>query len=291
MPRAVLSDDEKHPQRPNKDGLHYRQLLFIEEYCDSLNAAQAAKKAGYNHSSEAFRLLKNPLVKSLIEKKLKDKQLRTQISADDALIYHFRHSRAELPLLARNGACRCCYGIDHQYQFTLNEYREAMQKHQSQMLAKPPRNRVPFDEKGGIGFDPYKPPVAECPECWGRGKDYPMLAHEIEAVLTPEQRTLFNGITFNKRDGSVRFDFQDRMDHAKMAYTLAALIRPVKAIEKLNPAEMTDDQLEEAVRNAREQGLLQTDTPAEPLPGDPPGPIIDAEPVPEEEPTTTDRVG
>lgn len=289
--RAVLTpeDQEPKPRKPtqaergtagNKQ-LNARHHRFIQEYIRTLNAAQSARAAGYKYEVEANRLLRNPLVKELIDKGLADKAARNAISADEALVYHFKHSRTELPLLARNGACRFCYGMDFQYQFTQAEYREAQQKHFQLMQSRAARNRVPFDERGGMGFDPYKPPVDDCPECWGHGKDYPMLAHEIEAILTPEQRTLFDGVTFDKRSGSVRFEFQNRMEHAKMAYTLAALIRPVKAIEKLNPAEMTDDQLEEAVRNAREQGLLgeassQPST-VQREPGGP-GPVIDAEP-------------
>src|SRR6266851_3096803 len=70
----------------------------------------------------------------------------------------------------KQGCCRYCHGTDNQYQYTLNEMREASRQHlQVQLKIRDQNLRVPFDELGGRGYDPRRPPLNNCPECHGFG--------------------------------------------------------------------------------------------------------------------------
>lgn len=62
-----------------------KQRLFVDEYITSLNATQAAMKAGYDaHSaySQGHRLLKNAEVQKAVETAMKDRATRTAVNAD-----------------------------------------------------------------------------------------------------------------------------------------------------------------------------------------------------------------
>jgi phage terminase small subunit len=268
--RLVLQPADFEPRVPKERPLTARAKQFAREYAVDLNAIEAYKRAGFSVNQpqvDAYRLLGDSRIQELISQYMAEKRERNHISADEALMYHFDRSRVTIPLLTRTGCCRHCHGQDHRYQFTLDEYRTARQKHIDRMRTLAERHRREFDDLGGTGFDPYKPVWSkangyddDCPECWGRGFEYPMTMAEIEASLSKEQRELINGYSISV-DGRtkgrvIKFEFQDRFKHAALAYDLAALIRPVKPIDKFAPAEMTEDQLEEVVRIAEQQGLL-----------------------------------
>jgi phage terminase small subunit len=65
-----------------------RQIRFCEEYITHLNAREAAVAAGYSPTSAKTRghnLLRHPLVQELIQKKMHQRSIRTQITADSVL--------------------------------------------------------------------------------------------------------------------------------------------------------------------------------------------------------------
>lgn len=62
-----------------------KQERFVQEYLVDLNATQAAIRAGYSSKtaySMGQRLLKNVEVQAAIQKALKDRQARTEITQD-----------------------------------------------------------------------------------------------------------------------------------------------------------------------------------------------------------------
>ncbi len=58
-----------------------KQRRFVEEYLVDLNAAAAARRAGYNAGS-AWRLMRNPVVAAGIEKAQAARAARTRVTAD-----------------------------------------------------------------------------------------------------------------------------------------------------------------------------------------------------------------
>ena len=72
-----------------KESLTNQQQIFVDELLasDNFSIVDAAKKAGYkNPSGSGIQLLKNKVVKALIGKALRDRQVRTQWSQDDIIL-------------------------------------------------------------------------------------------------------------------------------------------------------------------------------------------------------------
>lgn len=70
------------------DDLTPKQRAFADEYLIDLNATQAATRAGYSEKTaceQGSRLLSNVKVKSYIEKRIKDREMRTEITQDRVL--------------------------------------------------------------------------------------------------------------------------------------------------------------------------------------------------------------
>lgn len=65
-----------------------KQKTFIEEYLIDLNATQAAIRAGYSKNSAetiGFENLKKPKIANEIEKRMKERERRTEITQDRVL--------------------------------------------------------------------------------------------------------------------------------------------------------------------------------------------------------------
>lgn len=74
-----------------KKRLSERQKRFCDEYLISLNATQAAIKAGYSQKyagQNADKLLKNPKIKAFISERL-DKKEKTRIATQDEILEYF----------------------------------------------------------------------------------------------------------------------------------------------------------------------------------------------------------
>lgn len=65
-----------------------KQKLFCDEYLIDLNVTQAAIRAGYKAKyadSQAYKLLDIPHIKAYIDKRMKDREKRTEITQDRVL--------------------------------------------------------------------------------------------------------------------------------------------------------------------------------------------------------------
>lgn len=65
-----------------------KQQRFVDEYLIDLNATQAAIRAGYSEKwagTNADKLLKNTNVSEVIQAALKERQARTELSADEVI--------------------------------------------------------------------------------------------------------------------------------------------------------------------------------------------------------------
>jgi len=83
--RKKLTTIEKYA---DSESLTDKQIKFCEEYLLHLNGAEAAVAAGYSPTSaksRACQLLRHPLVQDLIQKKMHQRSIRTQITADSVL--------------------------------------------------------------------------------------------------------------------------------------------------------------------------------------------------------------
>lgn len=68
--------------------LSNKQKLFCDEYLIDLNVTQAAIRAGYKAKyadSQAYKLLDNPEIKEYVDKRMRDREKRTEITQDVVL--------------------------------------------------------------------------------------------------------------------------------------------------------------------------------------------------------------
>ena len=73
---------------PKKDGLTEKQKRFCDEYIIDLNATQAAIRAGYSEETArniGCENLAKPNIAEYIEKRIKDRESRTEITQDFVL--------------------------------------------------------------------------------------------------------------------------------------------------------------------------------------------------------------
>jgi hypothetical protein len=177
--------------------------LFIGEYVKDWNASAAIKRAGINcgdfSRQDAYRRLQKPAVKREVERvrelTKKKIQLNTDLIINDILNVMTADPRELVEIVTES--CRHCHGIDHLYQFTLNEWRR--KELECAMSGKPAPNPL-----GGIGFNPLRDPHPDCPECHGQGitveklKDVRDLSPAAAALYIGAERTK-NGLKVNMR--------------------------------------------------------------------------------------------
>jgi phage terminase small subunit len=90
----------QHPIEKNKDSsLTEKQKAFADEYIISMNATDAAIKAGYSENS-AYSIgnenLKKPEIKNYIEKRLEEKEEARVATQDEVLEYLTKVMRGEV---------------------------------------------------------------------------------------------------------------------------------------------------------------------------------------------------
>lgn len=158
-------------------------------------------------SSSAAKLMLKPAILEAIEKEKADRLRRAGLTADDVLrqIYDIATTDTNDLIEWRVGACRYCYGLNHRRQFTAGEYESELEAYRS---GKKYESDDHFDSKGGIGFDPRKPPHPDCPECWGEGHGREILKDSRN--LSPGARTLYNGVRRSKNGIEVLQRSKDR---------------------------------------------------------------------------------
>lgn len=155
---------------------------FVLEYCkdtEAPNATKAAIRAGASEKT-ARQTASRWLTKSDIKAAIADRH--AEIAAVAAITpaavlkrwWDIANANPNELIVNAVDCCRHCYGSLHAYQWTEAEYSREVDK--AIDSGKPPP-----DGLGGFGFDPHRPPVPSCPECFGNG---------IERVSVADTRKL-----------------------------------------------------------------------------------------------------
>jgi len=150
--------------------MNARQIRFVQEYCRDFNATQAAIRAGYSQKTagaQGHDLLKVPEIAAGIEERKEQLAEIAELDATWVLRQWKAIATADVNDLTqlRRICCRHCHGYGHQYQWTENEYLEAVNR------AVESKKPVP-DGMGGFGYDLNAEPHPDCPECGGNGEEY-----------------------------------------------------------------------------------------------------------------------
>lgn len=207
--------------------LNAKQRVFVDEYLKDLNAAAAARRAGYSEKNAdriGAQLLGKTWVAAAIAEAMKARAARTEIDQDRIVreLWHVLTADANGLVEYRRTCCRYCYGRGHRYQFTAGEMEIARRDHAAFVLkAQQEETELPaelliFNERGGIGFDPRKPPVDGCPECFGEGEGEVFVKDTRD--LSPELRSLYAGVKRTKDGLEVKMHDKKAMGELLMRH-------------------------------------------------------------------------
>lgn len=173
-----------------------RESKFIDEFLVDLNGTQAAIRAGYSAKTArqiASENLSKPHIQVAIAEARKQQQERTQITADAMLQQAWLIATADARELIETkvACCRHCWGENFRYQRTVSEMNHAREAWRAE--GKAPED---FDEEGGIGFNPHRPPHPECTACVGDG--YAREVIKDTRTLSPAAVQLYAGVKRTK---------------------------------------------------------------------------------------------
>ncbi|MDC2861082.1 terminase small subunit [Delftia sp. DT-2] len=173
-----------------------RESKFIDEFLVDLNGTQAAIRAGYSSKTArqiASENLSKPHIQVAIAEARKQQQERTQITADAMLQQAWLIATADARELIETkvACCRHCWGENFRYQRTVSEMNQARESWRAE--GKAPED---FDEEGGIGFNPHRPPHPDCTACVGDG--YAREVIKDTRYLSPAAAQLYAGVKRTK---------------------------------------------------------------------------------------------
>lgn len=197
-----------------------KMARFVDEYLVDLNGSAAAVRAGFAKSNARGRasiMLGSPLICELINEKMRARSERVRVTADEVLNELVSVMRADAADVTeyRRECCRYCYGTSNRYQRTAGEMERDRERHAKESrdlvdAGKPPLD--PFDEKGGIGWNPRRDPNHDCPECFGEG--HGRIRIRDTRTLVGGAKRLFDGIKETK-DG-IEAKVRDRTKVAEL---------------------------------------------------------------------------
>lgn len=150
--------------------------------------------------SAASRLLGTVNVQKLLSARVKAMFDRSEDLQDRMLAQQFALAFADPNELVehRREPCRYCHGTGHLYQFKPSEYAEHEDKWQQVVRDAVAADKEPpeFEPKGGVGYDPRKPPHDDCPECYGEG--VPRIVMKDTRNLSPGAKALYASAKYGK---------------------------------------------------------------------------------------------
>lgn len=202
-----MSDSDSPPsKRLNK--LEHR---FRDEYLIDLNGTRAIMRSGWRGKRpdvKASKMLARPHVRAAVDKAIAERAARTGITADQVVQELEAIARADAGELMeyRREACRYCWGTGHRYHHTPAEMERRRAEYDT--IAGLNSSCAPFDEQGGVGFNPKREPHPDCPECFGEGVGREFF-HDTR-VLSVDGRALFAGVKVTKDGVEIKTHSKDR---------------------------------------------------------------------------------
>lgn len=189
--------------------LNARHKKFADEYLKDLNATAAYIRAGYKAKggaaeASAARLLRNAKVSDYIQKRMQDREQRTEITQDMVLKRWWSIATADPNELIyyRRVCCRYCFGHEHEYQWVdENEYLQAVQIAKAEQLPEP-------TSYGGFGFDPTIRPHPKCPKCHGEG--HGQVQAQDTRDLSEQAKMLYAGVKVTQAGFEIKMHDQDK---------------------------------------------------------------------------------
>lgn len=266
--------------------LSSKDAKFLSHYLRHFNGSRAAREIGIPDGTAAFAasdILRKPQVRSALRNALEQERNKLEVEVEQVARYWYDIATADPRELSQHiyVPCRCCWGIDHQYQFTDGELRSAIQAHRYQQLKLSEGKRTEFDELGGAGYTRNKYPMRgpdwidrlerscssigrpvpdgleansdhSCPECHGDGECYVWLADTRH--LSPQAARLYSGVRITANALEIKTRNQaEAMDKFEQ---LTGMIKPRRPKLDFNLEELDTEALDALLEEARNRGLL-----------------------------------
>jgi len=219
LPKAVIPKVIDLDTYPSLSKLKKIDQRFVHKYTSHYNKARAAIEAGYRPAKAhitAHELLQIPTVKEAVAEIERDRLRRMKIDGDYVLAKIVQIALADPSELVEVWVppCRYCWGTNHEYHRTFGEFNEDFEAYCKSSM----RNKPPFEEKGGDGYDTNQPPNPECPNCFGRGlSESPLVHFKDSRFLSPGAKAIYAGAKKTKsgfellmRDQSAAMGFLQR---------------------------------------------------------------------------------
>lgn len=153
---------------------------------------------GLSASSGASELMRDPEVRAAVEAGQAARLKKMELTAEDVLRDVALGVTGDGSELSDHvvDCCRHCYGHLHLYQSTPAEYARNLKIYLETCDGIKDPMGLDFDQRGGVGFDPRKKPVEDCPECFGRG--VPMVLLKDTRYLSEAGRRQYAGVKMTK---------------------------------------------------------------------------------------------
>jgi phage terminase small subunit len=180
------------------EGLDARQQRFVDEYLVDLNGTQAYIRAVPGTADRTAQVMSARwLGRVEIQEAIKAGQARIQGVAQvtaarviqEIALIAFADARELVE--TKVGCCRHCWGIDFKRQRT-----QVQRDADFERWRKKAKEGEEFDEEGGVGFNPHRPPNPECIECCGDGQSRDVI--KDTRYLSPAAAALYAGVRRTK---------------------------------------------------------------------------------------------
>lgn len=198
---------------------------------------------GATATSGASELMAMPEIRAAVDEGLAARLKRLELTADDVLRDIALGVASDGGELAQHvlDSCRYCHGFGHRYQSTPAEYARNLADYLAADAARKGGPRDPmgleFDMRGGVGYDPRKPPVDECPECFGRG--VARIIGKDTRYLSEAGRRMYSGVKMTKHGPELQVRSRDKALEIAAKHTgVAKETHIVKTIRDLTEEEL-----------------------------------------------------
>lgn len=215
------------------------EQLFVCEYIRDWNGTAAIQRVpgyvGKWPSQDAWLLLRKPEIAKEIDRcraqLVGTVQLSIKMVVQDIVDVLEADPRDLIDVITI--ACRHCHGEGHRFHRTIIEYEADLAKLQEN-----------FDHLGGIGFNPYREPHPDCPNCFGCGE----VQERLKDVrnMTKGQAALYLGAERTKH--GIRINMRSKDAARQQAALYLGMNKETLKVQKTKAAEMTDDELAAIVK-------------------------------------------
>lgn len=184
-------------------------LLAQRTYNQTAAYESVYNARGKSASTGASMLMNEPEVAAAVAAGQAERLRKMELTAEDVLRDVALGVTSDGSELSDHvlDCCRHCYGHLGRYQSTPAEYERDLATYLEKKGDKDPMG-LKFDMRGGVGFDPRKPPVDDCPECFGRG--VPSILFKDTRYLTEAGRRQYSGVKMTKHGPEVLVRSRDK---------------------------------------------------------------------------------